>query len=156
MGDIESTGVQRRWNASAKRMLAIAAAVVAMCAMLLVSGCSGSEEEAAPDLTGDWEQSNKNSEDSYMIATIEEDSITVYWYGDEDGAETTSLYWAGTYVAPTESGAYSWDSENDYEQTENALLSSDAETKTFTYEDGVLSFEVTALGTTTTVEMEQL
>ena len=38
---------------------------------------------------------------------------------------------------------------------DSALLASGDETKTFTYENGILSYEASALGTTTTVKMER-
>ena len=93
------------------------------------------EEKAQPlDLTGEWTQSNKNSEDSYQVATISGDTITINWVSN--GGDTKSLYWAGSYVAPTEA------------------TESDA-TKAFKYENGVLSYEASAMGTTTTVKMER-
>ena len=126
---------------------------------IVLAGCSSETEEeevVIPDLTGQWAQTNSGSEDSYMIATIVGEVIKVYWYSiDENSGETTSLYWAGTYVAPESDEAYTWESENDHDQTDSALLASSADTKEFAYEDGVLSFEVTALGTTTTVTMEK-
>lgn len=107
-----------------------------------------------PDLTGSWKQVNSNSEESYQIATIQGDVIEVYWFDEE--TDTKSLYWAGTYVAPeTPDEPYTWDSENDKEQTSTALLASGDDTKTFTYDDGQISYEVTALGTTQTVKLEK-
>ncbi len=104
------------------------------------------------DLVGEWEQSNKNSEDSYQAATITADMITVNWV--TDGGDTTSLYWAGTYEAPTDAAdSFEWDSVNDKEQTDVALLASGDETKTFTFDGDVLSYSVTAMGTTTKVEL---
>lgn len=111
------------------------------------------EEPEIPDLTGEWEQSNKNSDTDYQIATITNDTIEVYWVFEGD--DTTALYWAGTFVPPTSDGEYSWDSENDTEQTSSALLASGDETKTFTYSDSVISYDVTAMGVTTTVELEK-
>lgn len=111
-------------------------------------------EPTIPDLTGEWTQVNSNSEDSWQSATIDENTITVYWVSDN--GDTKSLYWAGTYIAPESADEpYSWDSENDTEQTATALLASGDETKTFTYEDGQISYEVSALGTTTTVKLEK-
>lgn len=140
--------------------------------MLLLAGCSSnssasdgaaqsqkpadeSKSQVAIDLTGEWEQSDKNSEDSYQIATITEGTIEVYWVSD--GGDTTSLYWAGTYEAP-EAGvdSYSWDSVNDTEKTGMALMASGDETKTFTYENEQISYSVTALGVTTTVRLERV
>ena len=117
-------------------------------------GSGSTSETTPPDLTGEWKQVNSNSEDSWQSATIDESTITVYWVSDN--GDTKSLYWAGTYTAPeTVDEPYSWDSENDTEQTSTALLASGDDTKTFTYEDGQISYEVSALGTTTTVRLEK-
>lgn len=113
------------------------------------------EEKAQPlDLTGAWEQANKNSEDSYHTATIGDGVITVEW--TTDGGATQSVYWAGTYVAPTEAAdSYTWESAGDTEQMSQSMLGSGDESKVFTYENGVLTYEFTAMGTTMTVEMER-
>jgi hypothetical protein len=113
------------------------------------------EEPPAPlDLTGDWHQTNSNSETSYQDATITGDTIEVYWI-DEEG-DSKSLYWAGTYIAPTDAvDDYSWDSSNDKSKTDTALLASGDDTKTFTYKNGVISYSVSALGETMTVELSR-
>lgn len=109
---------------------------------------------AAPDLSGDWKQVNANSEDSYQEATISGDVIEIYWVSAS--TDTKSLYWAGSFVAPeTADEPYTWDSVNDTEKTGSALMASGDETKTFTYEDGQLSYEVSALGMTQTVKLEK-
>ena len=63
-----------------------------------------SEEQAPPaqplDLTGDWKQTNRNSANSYQVATIGSGIITVNWVTDDNS--TTVLHWVGTYEAPTE------------------------------------------------------
>jgi hypothetical protein len=104
-----------------------------------------------PVLTGKWEQSNKKSKDAYQVATIKRDSIRVDWVSD--GGDTTSLYWAGSFTAPTSADAYSWKSANDTAKTSKALLASPDKTKTFTYDNGEISYKVSALGTTTTVRL---
>ena len=58
------------------------------------------EKGAAARSDGEWTQSNKNSEDSYQVATLSGDTITINWVSN--GGDTKSLYWAGSYVAPTE------------------------------------------------------
>jgi len=146
-------------------------ATVALTAasLVLVAGCSSDiddsptstpvEEAAQPeqvvpsetpepvDLTGEWKQTNSKSEDSYQASTITADTIEVYWIGD--GGDTKSLYWAGTADIPADAGdSFSWESANDASKTELALLASEDATKTFTYEDGEISYEVTAMGTT--------
>lgn len=139
---------------------------MAGAAALTLAGCGGTQEEsdagsaAAPepkpeplDLTGTWIAPGE-SEDSWQEAVIDGSTITVYWVSDN--GDTKSLYWAGTYTAPEDAAeTYSWDSANDHEQTDTALLASGDDTKTFTYENGQLSWEVSALGTTTTARAER-
>ena len=147
-----------------KRMLALVFACFMLTLPLTACGGNASnstgadaaaqQEEAPqpPDLTGEWVQVNSDSEDSYQTATITEDTITVNW----NAPDTTALYWAGSFEAPnTADEPYSWDSANDTEQTANALLASPDETKTFTYEDGQISYSVSAMGVTTTVKLEK-
>lgn len=122
-----------------------------------VVGCGGGEPEAPAeplDLTGTWIQTNSNSEDSWQEAVISDGVIEINWI--TDNGDTRSLYWAGTYDAPTEAlKEYSWTSINDTEKTSLALLASSAETKDFTYKDNELSYEASALGSTMTIRMEK-
>ena len=67
-----------------------------------------------------------------------------------------ALYWAGSYVAPTDSKTpYTWDSVNNTDKTGSAILASSDETKTFTYSDDTISYSVTALGVTKKVTLER-
>lgn len=125
-----------------------------------LSGCAStsstgtSSEPAAPfSLTGEWEQSNVgDGSDSVQAATIVDDAITIYWVTDGSHA----LYWAGTVEVPEVPGSsFTWESVNDKTQTEGALLASSSDTKKFTYENGTLSYEATALGVTWTVKLKQ-
>lgn len=117
-------------------------------------GSSQPQVEQPADLTGTWKQINSNSEETWQEAIIQADTITVSWV--MDNGDSTALYWAGTFQAPSEPGDYSWDSVNDTQQTGMAILASGDETKTFTYSEEQLSYEVSALGTTTTVRMEKV
>lgn len=136
--------------------------VLTLVLMLSLCACSkdsnpapSSDPATPPDLTGEWKQINSNSDDAWQAATITGDTITINWVSD--GGDTKSLYWAGTFTAPTTADEpYSWDSSNDKEQTSKALLASGDETKTFTYANGKLSYEASALGTTVTVKMEKV
>ncbi|MDB8711635.1 hypothetical protein [Mediterraneibacter gnavus] len=111
---------------------------------------STTEKKEPLDLTGTWK--SEEVEGSYQEATISDSVIEINWVSD--GGNTKSLYWAGTYVAPTEStDKYSWISENDKEKTGTALLASSDDTKDFTYKDGVISYEASAMGTTKKVEL---
>ena len=151
--------------------------LIALMAVSLLAGCGSSdapsttqpnqdpasattaaptETTAAPvlDLAGEWKQTN-GSDTSYQSATIKDGAIEIYWVNEED--DSKSLYWAGTYVAPTDAKEpYSWDSENDTEKTGSAMLASGDPTKTITYKDGVLSYEASALGTTKTMKLERV
>lgn len=115
---------------------------------------SKTPEKQIPDLKGEWKQSNSKSNDSYQAATISRDTIEIYWVSDN--GDTKSLYWAGSFISPTTADEpYKWDSKNDHSKTENALLASSDDTKTMTYQNGVLSYEASALGTTTKVKLEK-
>lgn len=120
---------------------------------LCLAGCGASDESIGTpaDLRGDWIESTYTEKDTYMIATVTDDTIEVNWCSD--GGESTAIYWVGTYTAPTESGDYTWDSVRDKERTDSALLASDAETKTFTYTNGEITYDQSALGTTVTVHL---
>lgn len=107
-----------------------------------------------PDLNGEWKQVNSNSEDSWQSATIQDGKIIINWVSDNGDSE--SLYWEGSYVAPTEyNETYTWDSQNQRDESKIALMSSNDDTKTITYEDGQLSYEVGVMGVTTTVRLEK-
>lgn len=115
---------------------------------------TSSVQQSAPVLIGDWKQTNSSSETSYQTAIINDTSIEVYWVNKED--DTKSLYWAGTFAPPTTADKkYSWDSKNDKEKTGIAILASNDDTKTFTYDNGELSYSVSALGTTQTVKLKK-
>lgn len=112
------------------------------------------EEKQPADLTGDWKQVNSSSDDSYQQATISGDTIKIYWVSDN--GDSKSLYWAGSFEAPTTAyEPYSWESKNDHDKTDSALMASSDDTKKFTYEKNQISYEASALGTTTTIRLEK-
>ena len=112
------------------------------------------EEKKPADLTGDWKQVNSSSDDSYQQATISGDTIEIYWVSDN--GDSKSLYWAGSFEAPTTADEpYSWESKNDHDKTDSALMASSDDTKKFTYEKNQISYEASALGTTTTIQLEK-
>ncbi|WP_235825307.1 hypothetical protein [Agromyces badenianii] len=152
------------------RAIRIAAAALVAVASLSLAACTSNaggaggtspdvstEAAAIPeqpaDLVGEWVQSNSESPDNYQAATISAGSIEVLWVSD--GGDTTALYWAGTYEAPTAPGAFEWDSQNDTEKTSAAMLASADPTKTFSFDGETLRYEVSALGVTKTVELER-
>lgn len=138
-------------------------------ATMLLAGCSsGSKAEQGSgqsaqqavellNLDGTWKSTNSASEDSWQEAVIDGDAITINWVSDN--GDTKSLYWAGTVVQPdgvAVDEVYTWDSENDKSKTDSALLASSDDTKAFTYDNGELSYEASAMGTTKTVRMERI
>ena len=140
--------------------------VACSCALTLCACSAGSsssdnahnnntevQEQKVPlSLDGKWKQTNSSSEDAYMEATIQGDVISVNWV--TDGGKTESIYWIGTYPQPnTTDDSYSFTSTKDQEKTASAFLSSSDDTKDFTYSKGVLSYKVSMMGTTTTVEL---
>lgn len=110
---------------------------------------SDSSDNTEKDLVGQWVQKNPNS--TYMVADIRKDGkIGVFFILEDDDQPWT--YWVGTYDTPQElNDKYTWESRNTY--TGNGLLSSSAETKKFTYENGIITFEVTIQGETHDVHL---
>ena len=114
-----------------------------------------SQQEITPepqpaDLTGTWKSTNSDSEDSWMEATITADTIQIDWVT----ADTRSLYWVGTFEAPSEPGDWSWISQADRTAMDSALMASQDATKDFTYtETDGLSFDASMMGVTKTVKM---
>lgn len=118
---------------------------------IILSACSN--ETSTDDLTGTWNQTNANDEDSMMVAVIEDDTITIDWI--LDAGDSRAVYWVGTYDAPSEEvSEYSWTSEKDIEATQHALLASIADKKEFKYEEGELNFEFEMMGIQMTIRME--
>ncbi|TFD75414.1 hypothetical protein E3T54_11825 [Cryobacterium sp. Sr8] len=147
-------------------------APLVLVAALALTGCGGTDtvpastapaasaaakpvEEApkAPDLTGDWKQSNSLSETDFMTATIADGIISVDWeLGSED---ITAVYWVGTFEAPpATTETHTWSSQRDVAATDAALLASTDATKDFTYKDGLISFAVSIQGDSATVELK--
>jgi len=119
--------------------------------LTIFTGCSS--KSVPMSLNSEWKQSNSKSEDAYQTATIKDNTIEIYFVSDN--GDTKSLYWAGSVIAPkTEEEPYIWDSVNDHSKTEKSLLASSLETKSITYEKGILSYTVKIMGTSTIVKLE--
>lgn len=156
-----TTEIKNRRMQKMKKAIIIALFVTVLTA--LFAGCSSTPTSSGnsdrtskqiPDLTGDWKQTNSKSSDSYQAATISGDMIEIYWVSDN--GDTKSLYWAGSFIVPTTADEpFTWDSKNDHSKTDSAMLASSDDTKTMTYQNGVLSYEVSAMGTTTKVNLEK-
>ena len=128
--------------------------------ILTLTACGGEKETASSenhakspvDLTGTWTQTAKS--DSYQEAVIANGIIEINWISEEDNSK--SIYWVGTYDAPAKPiDEFKWISERDTAATDMALLASTDDTKEFTYADGIISYEVSALGTTAMLKLEK-
>lgn len=130
---------------------------VSLTLSLTACGADTSAEDSSPlppDLSGQWQQVNNESEDNYHGAIISGNKIEIYWVSNN--GDTRSLYWSGSFAAPnTADEPYSWISQNDTEKTGGAILASQDDTKEFTYADNQISYSSSIMGTTTTVRLEQ-
>lgn len=77
-----------------KKLMSVLVVGVMMISTVLI-GCGS---KGTTDLTGTW--TSENNDGSYQEAVITENSIEINWVTD-DGA-TKSVYWVGTYTAPTD------------------------------------------------------
>jgi hypothetical protein len=130
--------------------------LAAIVMVFALAGCGASKAQTV-NLSGDWTAQHDADAESYMTATIDSESIHVYFYSPDDG--TSALYWSGTYTAPTDpikSGSeYSWTSDANHQQMDTALMASQDDTKEFTYKDGDLSFPFSMMGVQSTIHMNQ-
>ncbi len=136
-----------------KKLLAIF--LVTIMSLMLASCSSNTPDvpDEPPVLLGNWEQINSKSSESYHIAVVTDTEIEIYWYNETD--DTKALYWSGSFKSPTSADEpYSWDSKNNKQKTDNALLASSDPTKTFTYENGQIKYEASAMGATQTIKLE--
>lgn len=147
----------------------IAVAVAGAALVFTLGACSGqpqgnatNQQQAAPveqkkplDLTGKWHATNSADESSATFeAEIKDNVITIYFVDKK--ADIKSLYWQGTAPAPdTTDDKYNFTSQADTDALSKSLFGSQDKTKDFKYENGVLSFDFSALGTTKTIKMER-
>ena len=143
-----------------KTRLKAIASIVCFCIICSFTACSDSskgtdvdveeeEEVEILDLTGNW-VSKEKGDDTYLAGYIKDDVIELFWIYESDNM--SALYWSGSYVAPEDDvDEYKWESVNDKSKTNGALLASTADTKLFEYSNGELKYEMSALGTTTTM-----
>ncbi|MCD7100715.1 hypothetical protein [Pseudoclavibacter sp. 13-3] len=147
------------------RIAAIALVVATGVAGLSLVGCTSpsgtgsndgptaAESKAPLTLTGEWVEADSGTTTMMQSATITDTTIEINW---EQSDGTRALYWSGSFVAPTTTDdEYHWDSTNNTEKTKNALLASSDAKKSFTYDNGVLSYEVSALGVTKTAHLKR-
>lgn len=113
------------------------------------------EQKQPLSLDGTWQATNSaDPATSTMEAEIKEGTITIYLVNVKE--DTKMLYWQGTIPTPdTTDDKYDFTSEADTEALSKSIMGSQDKTKDFKYENGVLSFDFTAMGTTKTIKMER-
>ena len=125
-----------------KKLLSV---LLAALLALALGGCGENTASAEPpDLIGTWRQQDYEATNFYQIAIITEDRVECYWHLNSTGEEF--LYWTGTFTPPGDGKEpYTWTSEIDLEKALTSNWSEQREaggTKTFTYKDGKLSYNV--------------
>lgn len=146
-------------------LIAIVTVAIVVVGVLLFMRQSKSDAPAADpaslgvpatvaDLAGDWIQTGSETLDTYHVASIQDETIEIYWH--TVSTDTDELYWAGSYQAPATPGdSFSWTSSNDTAKTNNAIMASGDASKVFTYENGLISYEASSMGVTKTVSLEK-
>jgi hypothetical protein len=100
-------------------------------------------------MVGEWRQTNANS-DGWMTASISGNSIRV----NLRGRDSNSIFWVGSFdTSRRPHGTFKVVSLGDQSAMKWALMASSEKQKTFSYDNGVLSFGFSALGSSTTIHM---
>ena len=121
--------------------------MAALCLLLAACGPKETDYGPPPDLTGKWGKPTEGA-NWYFTGTITEDVIKVEWY--QPVYNETYLYWEGTFTPPEDGREpYSWESSTlhtveELESSRNFNRATREQTKTFTYENGKITFIVTA------------
>ena len=129
-----------------------AAGCIALAFLIVFAGFKANGADATPskssvvDLTGSWHQDPTDATPVNMTAQVLPNHIQIMLASDA----TNGLYWDGTFdTSPYNSNSFKLTSTSD----ETAL--SQDQFKTFTYKNGVISYEFSMLGKNYTVHLIQ-
>ena len=118
------------------------------------SSHSGSHDDKHPaTMMGEWHQINANS-DGWLTASISGSSIQV----NLRSRDSSSIFWMGSFETSQlnhPSGKFKVVSLGDQDAMKWDITASTEQQKTFTYDHGVLSFQFSALGSSTIVHLKQ-
>ena len=115
--------------------------LLALAAGLVFAACGGEQYGQVPDLTGEWVQPSDGP--WYHIATVTDDKIQIWWYLPSE--DLRDLYWSGSFIPPEDdTEPYEWQSVNDLVLAYDSYRASREEVKTFTYQDGKITYHVTS------------
>lgn len=133
-----------------RKILALLALVVSIFTLASCGSSHGASVSTQPvSLIGEWHQVNSNPS-GWMTASISGESIQV----NLRGRDSSSIFWLGTFDTHKRSTSkYKIVSLGDQDAMKWQITASTESKKTFTYDHGVLSFEFSALGSSTTIHM---
>lgn len=133
-----------------KRILVFICTIVAATTLIAHTAAAYGNDQST-DFNGCWKQSDANGQ-AWQGGYIDGDKIEIFWISD--GGEEAALYWSGSFEAPeNDTDSFSWTSVNNTERTRFSLLASQADQKEFSFANGEISYEATALGVTKTVKL---
>jgi hypothetical protein len=133
-----------------RKVLALLAFIVSIFTLASCGSSHGASVSTKPvSLKGEWHQVNSNPS-GWMTASISGDSIQV----NLRGRDSSSIFWLGTFDTQKRSAnKYKIVSLGDQDAMKYKIAASNESQKTFTYDHGILSFEFSALGSSTTIHM---
>lgn len=107
-------------------------------------------------LIGEWKQYKNGIPNSYMSATIAENTIKVVLRldsGTEGDADAAGTFWIGSFDTSKDSDHFKVESMGDKDALTHSILGSQDRTKSFYYDNGILSFNFSIMGVNTTVQL---
>lgn len=133
-----------------RKVLALLALIVSIFTLASCGSSHGATVAPKPiSLIGEWQQVDSDS-NGWMSATISSESIQV----NLRGRDSKSIFWLGTFDTHKRSAAkYKIVSLADQDAMKWMITASTEKKKTFTYDHGVLSFEFSALGSSSIIHM---
>lgn len=144
-----------------KKILALLASILFISAL---AACGSAHQTTSPEaqpvalaqastsLVGKWHQTNEGVPGAVESAVITADKITITLkLGDSSG-----VFWAGTFDpnAPA-TDSYSIVSKGDQSVLSESFYASSETTKTFTYHNGVISYEFSIMGVSATIHLSK-
>lgn len=103
-------------------------------------------------LEGNWHQINAEDTGVYMTAEVTKSSIQIHM----KARESTGIYWIGTFNSDQDlSKKIEIVSNADQDALSQSIFGSQDKTKTFTYENGKLSYQFSIMGMESTVKLSK-
>jgi hypothetical protein len=131
-------------------LLALLAILVGAVTLASCGNSHGASDNKNPaTMIGQWHQVNAD-EDGWMTASISGDSIQV----NLRGRDSSSVFWVGSFdTSRRPAGKFDIVSLGDQDAMQWDLMASSEKQKTFGYDHGVLSFQFSAMGSSTIIHM---